>query len=202
MRWGPAAATAAMAVPVEVCDAGCVVRVTAFTGASEGRSEVHRDAVEAFGAQLAKAGVDVVYGGGRVGLMGVLADATLAAGGTVIGVIPQSLVDAEIAHTGLSELIVVDTMHQRKATMARLADAFVALPGGTGTLDELFEAWTWQQLGLHDKPVALLNPAGFWDPLLAALEHMRGAGFVRPEARLLVAADADRFLSLVRPAAS
>ncbi|GIH15400.1 LOG family protein [Rugosimonospora africana] len=175
------------------------MRVTAFTGAAEGRSEVYRDAVEAFGGHLAKAGVEVVYGGGRVGLMGVLADATLAAGGTVIGVIPQSLVDAEVAHTGLTELIVVETMHERKATMARLGDAFVALPGGTGTLDELFEAWTWQQLGLHDKPVALLNPAGFWDPLLAALEHMRAAGFVRPAARLPVAGDADEFLRLVWP---
>ncbi|HEY2673448.1 MAG TPA: TIGR00730 family Rossman fold protein [Rugosimonospora sp.] len=174
-----------------------MVRVAAFTGSAEGRSEVFRDAVEAFGAHLGKAGIDVVYGGGRVGLMGVLADAALAAGGTVIGVMPQFLVDAEVAHTGLSELIVVESMHERKATMAGLADAFVALPGGTGTLDELFEVWTWQQLGLHDKPVAVLNPAGFWDPLLAALEHMRAAGFVRAAYRLLVADDANHFLDLV-----
>jgi uncharacterized protein (TIGR00730 family) len=168
-----------------------------FTGASAGASPEYARAADAFGRELAGAGVGVVYGGGRVGLMGVVADAVLDAGGEVIGVIPQSLVDAEIAHRGLTDLRVVDTMHRRKATMADLADAFVALPGGAGTLDELFEAWTWQQLGLHDKPVALLNTGGYWDPLLAALDHMSVAGFIRPDARahLIVVAGATDLLA-------
>ncbi|GAA5200025.1 TIGR00730 family Rossman fold protein [Rugosimonospora acidiphila] len=174
------------------------MRVAVFTGAKTGRSELVRDAVAEFGTQLAKAGIGIVYGGGRVGLMGVVADAALAAGGSVIGVIPQSLVDAEVAHAGLTELRVVETMHQRKAAMVELADAFVALPGGTGTLDELFEAWTWQRLGIHDKPVALLNVDGFWDPLCATLDHLRSAGFIGDTDPLLIAEDAEHFLSLAR----
>jgi uncharacterized protein (TIGR00730 family) len=176
-----------------------VVRIAVFTGGANGASEVFGEAVTAFGRDLAGAGVGVVYGGGRVGLMGMLADAVLAAGGEVIGVMPRSLVDAEIAHPGLADLRVVESMHERKATMVRLADAFVALPGGTGTLDELFEAWTWQQLGLHAKPVGVLNVVGFWDPLLAALDHMSAAGFIRPmdRASLIVADDAIGLLKAV-----
>jgi uncharacterized protein (TIGR00730 family) len=167
-----------------------------FTGASLGVSRQFVDAVTAFGRGIADAGVGVVYGGGRVGLMGALADAALGARGEVIGVMPRSLANAEIAHPGLTDLRVVESMHERKATMAELADAFVALPGGAGTLDELFEAWTWQQLGLHTKPVALLNVAGYWDPLLAALDHMSEAGFIRPSdrANLIIAKHSDDLL--------
>jgi uncharacterized protein (TIGR00730 family) len=176
------------------------MRVAVFTGATSGASDDFGNAVTAFGRALAEAGVGIVYGGGRVGLMGRLADAALAGGGEVIGVIPRFLVDRELAHGGLTELRVVASMHERKATMAELADAFVALPGGAGTLDELFEAWTWQQLGLHDKPVALLNAAGYWDPLLAALDHMTSSGLIRAadRASLLVTADATEFLAAAK----
>jgi uncharacterized protein (TIGR00730 family) len=181
------------------------VQIAVFTGGATGVSERFGEAVTVFGRELADAGVGVVYGGGRVGLMGRLADAVLAAGGELIGVIPQALVDAEIAHPGVADLRVVASLHERKATMARLADAFVALPGGAGTLDELFEAWTWQQLGVHAKAVGLLNVAGFWDPLLAALDHMSAAGFIRTvdRASLIVAEDAASLLEAVdafRPA--
>ena len=128
-------------------------------------------------------GITVVYGGGRVGLMGALADAALGRGGTVIGVIPQALAAKEVAHSGLTELRVVASMHERKATMAELSDAFVALPGGLGTLEELFEVLTWSQLGLHAKPCALLNVAGYYDPLLTFLEHATSERFVRAEHR-------------------
>ena len=141
------------------------MRVAVFTGSQAGPPS-HRDAAAAFATDLARAGVGIVYGGGHVGLMGVVADAALAAGGEVVGVIPQHLVDDEVAHPGLPRLEVVDSMHERKARMADLADAFVALPGAAGTLEELFEAWTWGMLGLHAKPTALLDVDGFWQPLL------------------------------------
>ena len=130
----------------------------------------------------------------------MLADAALDAGGQVVGVMPRSLVDAEIAHPGLTRLHVVDSMHERKATMVELGDAFIALPGGAGTLEELFEAWTWQQLGLHRKPVAVLNVAGYWSPLLSALDHMSAAGFIRPadRAQLIVARDTADFLDALK----
>ncbi len=128
---------------------------------------------------LAESGIGIVYGGASVGTMGVLADAALAAGAEVVGVIPQQLVDWEIAHPGLSELHVVGSMHERKARMASLSDGFVALPGGAGTLDELFEIWTWAQLGLHNKPVGLLDVAGFYQPLLTFLDHAVEAGFLK-----------------------
>jgi uncharacterized protein (TIGR00730 family) len=174
------------------------MRVAVYTGASSGRSPRFTAAAAAFGRGLAEDGVEIVYGGGRVGLMGAVADAALAAGGRVIGVMPRSLVEAEIAHPGLTELVVVETMHERKAAIAEHADAFVALPGGAGTLDELFEAWTWQQLGMHRKPVGLLNVDGFWNPMLAALEHMVSEGFIRAADQLLVASDAAEFLAAVR----
>ena len=140
------------------------------------------------GRELASRDIEVVYGGARVGLMGALADSALAAGGTVIGVIPNRLVQHEIAHAGLTKLHVVETMHERKAMMAELADAVIALPGGTGTLDELFELFTWKQLGLHRKPLGLLDVDGYWQPLLAFLEHAVNERFVRAEhvAMLLV----------------
>jgi uncharacterized protein (TIGR00730 family) len=150
-----------------------------FCGASSGRTPAYAEAARAFGAALAARGLGLVYGGGRVGLMGALADAALAGGGEVIGVIPQDLVDRELAHGGLTELRVVGSLHERKAAMADLADAFVALPGGFGTLDELMEQLTWSQLGLHAKPVGLLDVEGYWRPLIALARHATEEGFVR-----------------------
>jgi len=152
---------------------------------------VYREAAIEVGRQLARRGIGLVYGGASVGLMGALADAALAAGGEVIGVIPRALVDREIAHLGLSELRVVDSLHQRKALMAELADAFLALPGGIGTLDELSEALTWSQLGIHRKSLGLLNVAGYYDALLATLDHAVAERFVRPENRALLISDTD-----------
>ncbi len=140
---------------------------------------MYRKAAEDFGALLAREGIGLVYGGAAVGLMGAVADATLANGGTVTGVIPQSLVDREIAHAGLSDLRVVTSMHERKALMADLSDAFVALPGGVGTLEELFEVWTWGQLGNHAKACALFNVDGFYDGLMVFLDHQVRESFVR-----------------------
>ncbi len=153
------------------------MHVAVFTGSHDGPPS-HREAAAAFARDLAKAGVGVVYGGGRVGLMGVVADAALAAGGEVVGVIPQHLVDDEVAHPGLPRLEVVPSMHERKAVMADLADAFVALPGAAGTLEELFEAWTWGMLGLHAKPTALVDVDGFWQPLLGQLRRMVDDGYL------------------------
>jgi hypothetical protein len=157
-----------------------------FCGSAAGADPVFLDAARALGRAAAMRGVGIVYGGARVGLMGAVADAALAAGGTVTGVIPRALVAREIAHEGLSVLHVVESMHERKATMARLSDAFVALPGGIGTLEELFEVWTWAHLGVHAKPCAVLEVAGFWRPLLAALDHMSAAGFIRRDVRALL----------------
>jgi len=169
---------------------GLVNRVCVFCGASSGRTPVYAEAARAFGAEAAARGLGIVYGGGRVGLMGALADAALAAGGEVYGVIPQELVDRELAHPRLTELHVVRSLHERKALMAELADAFVALPGGFGTLDELMEQLTWSQLGLHDKPVGLLDVAGYWRPLVELARHATAEGFVR-EADLASIAVAD-----------
>ena len=161
-------------------------RVCVFCGSSPGALPDYAAAARRFGAMLAERGVGLVYGGGSVGLMGVLADAVLAAGGEVVGVIPRALQAREVGHAALPDLRIVETMHERKALMAELADGFVALPGGLGTLEELFEVWTWAQLGIHAKPVALLNVAGFYDPLLALLDHMAREGFVRPQQRAMV----------------
>ena len=153
------------------------MRIAVFTGSQAG-PPAHQQAAAAFAADLARAGVGVVYGGGHVGRMGVVADAALAAGGEVVGVIPQHLVDDELAHPGLPRLEVVADMHGRKARMAELSDAFVALPGAAGTLEELFEAWTWGMLGLHAKPTLLLDVDGFWQPLLAQLRRMVDDGYL------------------------
>jgi uncharacterized protein (TIGR00730 family) len=161
-------------------------RVCVFCGAHAGSDARYLDAARAFGGLLARRGHALVYGGARVGLMGALADAALEAGGRVTGVIPEALWEREIGHTGVTELLVVGTMHERKALMAERSDAFVALPGGAGTLEEFFEAWTWSQLGIHRKPVALLNVAGFYDPLLALVDHMTREGFVGPQQRAMV----------------
>ena len=155
-------------------------RINVFCGAAHGDDPVYTAAARALGQGLARRGIDVVYGGGRVGLMGELADAALAAGGRVYGVIPQKLRDLEVGHTGLTELFVVDSMHARKMLMASLSDAFIALPGGFGTLEELFEVVTWCQVGYHHKPVGLLNIAGYYDPLLTFIDHAAAAGFIRP----------------------
>ncbi len=154
------------------------MRIALFTGSSPGNSPVYADAARALAEHLADQGIGIVYGGATVGLMGVVADSALARGGEVYGVIPQGLMDRELAHHGLTSLDVVATMHERKARMAELADAFVALPGGAGTLEELFEVWTWQQLGIHHKPVCLYDTDGYWQPLLTAIEQMAGAGFL------------------------
>ncbi|WP_299954802.1 TIGR00730 family Rossman fold protein [uncultured Modestobacter sp.] len=153
------------------------MRIAVFTGSHAGPPS-HQQAAADFATALARAGVGIVYGGGNVGLMGVVADAALAAGGEVVGVIPQHLVDDEVAHPGLPRLEVVQTMHERKAVMADLSDAFVALPGAAGTLEELFEAWTWGMLGLHAKPTALLDVEGFWQPLLGQLRRMVDDGYL------------------------
>ena len=170
--------------------------VCVYCGSSPGVDPAFADAAGEVGRLLVASGRTLVYGGGRVGLMGVVADAALAAGGRVIGVIPQALVDKEVAHHGLSELRVVGSMHERKALMADLSDGFLALPGGFGTADELFEILTWAQLGLHAKPVGLLNVAGFFRPLLAWLDHTVATGFLRPRHRrlLLEAETPDRLL--------
>ena len=156
--------------------------VTVFLSSSAGRP-VHAAAIQELGGELARRGITLVYGGAHRGLMGVLADATLAAGGRVIGVIPKALVDLEIAHGGLTELHVVDTMHQRKAMMFELAEAFVVAPGGLGTLEEAFETLTGIQLGYHRKPLVFLDVDGFWSPLAAFFDHAVDAGVMRPKDR-------------------
>ena len=166
-------------------------RLAVYCGSSMGNDPAFREAAQAIGEAMAERGIGLVYGGGRLGLMGVVADAVLANGGEAHGVIPQALIDLEVAHQGLTELHVVTTMHERKAKMTELCDAFVALPGGIGTFDELFEAWTWNALGYHAKPFALLNVNGFWDGLIAFLDHATMSGFMSParRAQLLVGTD-------------
>lgn len=160
--------------------------ICVFCGSSFGNQPAYRELAQVTGEVIARRGLRLVYGGGQVGLMGVVADAALAAGGTVIGVIPASLVEREVQHTGLTNLHVTGTMHERKALMADLSDGFLALPGGFGTLDELCEILTWGQLGIHAKPVALLGTLGFWQPLLAAFDHTAEAGFLSPAHRATV----------------
>lgn len=157
-----------------------------YCGSRAGLDGDHAAMARAVGRTLAERGWRLVYGGGSVGLMGVVADAALAAGAQVVGVIPRSLVAREVEHRGLTELIVVENMHQRKQAMAERADAFVALPGGIGTLEELFEVWTWRQLGYHDQPIGLLNTAGYYDPLLSFMRRSLDAGFVSAETLAMV----------------
>ena len=156
-------------------------RVCVFAGSSAGARPTYAAAARALGAALCRRGLGVVYGGGSVGLMGVLADAMLAGGGEVIGVIPDGLATRELAHPGVTEMRVVGSMHERKATMAALADAFVALPGGLGTLEETLEILTWSQLGIHAKPIGALDVEGYWNGLQRLLAHAVEEGFVRPE---------------------
>jgi uncharacterized protein (TIGR00730 family) len=167
------------------------MRVCVFCGSSQGARPGYGDAARSFGRLLAERGLGLVYGGASVGLMGELADAALAAGGEVVGVIPDRLVERELAHPGLTELRVVSTLSERKTQMAGLSAAFVALPGGAGTLDELFEVWTWSVLGVHAKPFGLLDVDGFFEPLVAALDHLVEEGFLTPWARSLLVVDDD-----------
>jgi uncharacterized protein (TIGR00730 family) len=175
------------------------MRICVFCGSKTGRGEAYRGAAEHVGRLIGERGHSLVYGGGSVGLMGALADAALRAGAEVVGVIPHALAAAEIAHAGLTELRVVASMHERKATMVSLADAFAALPGGYGTGDELFETVTWAQLGIHRRKVALLNVEGYFDPLLEYLDRAVREGFISPENRGLVrvAGDAEKLLELL-----
>jgi uncharacterized protein (TIGR00730 family) len=170
----------AAAQPVSIC---------VYCGSRPGRTPAHAAAARDTGTLIGRMGWQLVYGGGRAGLMGEVADATLAAGGRVVGVIPQSLMQRELGHGGLHELHVVETMHERKRLMAERSDAFLALPGGIGTLEELFEVWTWRQLGYHDKPVGLLNTERYYDKLLAFVADMAGEGFVLPTQRDLLQVD-------------
>lgn len=167
------------------------MRLCVFCGSSTGFEAIHRQMAHRLGKVLVSNGIDLVYGGASVGLMGAVADAVLADGGHVIGVMPQALVDKEIAHRNLSDLRVVGSMHERKALMAELADGFIALPGGLGTFEELFEVWTWAQLGYHKKPCALLNSGGFYDKLTAFLDDVTRHGFVKPIHREMLIIERD-----------
>ena len=166
-------------------------RVCVFCGSSLGRNASYANAARALGELLARRRIGLVFGGGRVGMMGVLADSALAAGGEVIGVIPEALVARELAHTGVTDLRVVSSMHERKALMASLSDAFIALPGGFGTFEEFCEVTTWSQLGLHQKPCGLLNVEGFFGPLLGLFDHAAAEGFIRPEHRAIVVVESE-----------
>ena len=181
-----------------------VKRLAVYCGSASGSSPAFADATRATAAAMIEQGVDLVYGGGRLGLMGLIADSILAGGGRVYGVIPKALVQLEVAHQGITELHTVETMHERKAKMTDLADAFLALPGGLGTLDELFEAWSWNALGYHAKPFCLLNTDGFWDGLIEFMDHMSASGFLSPQrrAQLLVAATPEEALEYLDEAAT
>ncbi|MES2738552.1 MAG: TIGR00730 family Rossman fold protein [Verrucomicrobiota bacterium] len=176
------------------------MRIAIYCGANGGSDPLYRQAAAGVAAFLAGEGIGLVYGGGNVGLMGCIADAALKAGGQVIGVIPQSLMEKELGHGGVTELHVVRSMHERKQMMVDLSDGFIALPGGFGTLDELFETLTWLQLSFHAKPVGLLNVNGFFDGLLFFLDHMASQGFLKQEHRecLLVAEDPAELLAKMR----
>jgi uncharacterized protein (TIGR00730 family) len=158
-------------------------RLCVYCGSSGAVDARYREAAKELGGHLAAAGIELVYGGGRVGLMGLLANAALSANGTVVGIIPRRLLDAEVVHIGVSELIVADSMHDRKRLMAEKADAFAILPGGIGTLDEFFEIVSWRQLSLHDKPILLVDIGDYWAPLRALLDHIVVNGFARPQTR-------------------
>jgi uncharacterized protein (TIGR00730 family) len=166
-------------------------RICVYCGSSRGRDVRHADAAAALARAIASRGLGLVYGGGSVGLMGVLADQALAAGADVVGVIPHGLAARELAHRGVADMRVVPSMHARKALMAELADGFVALPGGIGTFEELFETVTWAQLGIHRKPVGVLNVAGYYDPLVALLEHAAAEGFLWSGGGELIAIEDD-----------
>lgn len=174
------------------------VRICVFCGSSPGNDPRYLTAATGLGELLARQGIGLVYGGARVGTMGAIADAALGAGGEVIGVIPKNLMHKEVPHRALTQLLVVDNMHQRKAKMAELADGFLVLPGGAGTLEELFEVWTWAQLGLHSKPIGVVDVNGFYQPLLRMVEHLTETGFLRPDYADIIAFDPDPLALLDR----
>ncbi|MDC0667972.1 LOG family protein [Nannocystis radixulma] len=176
------------------------MRLCVFCGSSPGHDSSYLAAARNLGAALARAGIGLVYGGASVGLMGAVADAVMSDGGEVVGVMPRSLVDKEIAHKAVADLRIVASMHERKALMAELADGFVALPGGLGTFEELFEVWTWAQLGYHRKPCSLLNVGGFYDKLADFLDDVVSRGFVKPIHRsmLIVEQDPDALIKAIR----
>ena len=167
------------------------ISVCVYCGSRPGTSDDYSAAARLTGQEIGRRGWQLVYGGGRAGLMGVVADAALAAGASVVGVIPESLMARELGHLGLTELHVVETMHQRKTLMAERSDAFIALPGGIGTFEELFEVWTWRQLGYHAKPLGLLNSAGYYNALLAFLKHGTAEGFMTSEQNALLSIEAE-----------
>jgi uncharacterized protein (TIGR00730 family) len=171
-------------------------RICVYCASNDGARPEYLESARTMGRMLAERGIAVVYGGGRTGLMGALADSALAAGGEVVGVMPHALVEREVAHHGLTSLQVVDSMHERKSLLASMADAFIALPGGLGTLEELFETWTWAQLGVHRKPVALLDVASYWKPLVQFMAHVEAEGFLRgtPQEWLVVDSDPNALL--------
>jgi uncharacterized protein (TIGR00730 family) len=178
-------------------------QLAVYCGSAPGTDPVFADAARATAAAMVERKVQLVYGGGRLGLMGLIADTMLELGGEVYGVIPQALVDIEVAHPSVTELHIVETMHERKAKMTELADGFLALPGGIGTLDEVFEAWSWNALGYHKKPFCLLNVQGFWDGLIAFIDHATANGFLSQQRRgqLLVASTPGEALELLDEAA-
>jgi hypothetical protein len=181
-----------------------VQRLAVYCGSAPGGDPVFAEAARSTARAMVGRGVDLVYGGGRLGLMGLIADGVLELGGRVHGVIPEALVNLEVAHTGVTELFTVANMHERKAKMTDLADAFLALPGGIGTLDELFEAWSWNALGYHAKPFCLLNVEGFWDGMIDFMDHATRNGFLSQQRRsqLLVASTPDEALDLLDEAAA
>jgi uncharacterized protein (TIGR00730 family) len=181
-----------------------VRRLAVYCGSAPGSQPVFAEATKETARAMVSRGVDLVYGGGRLGLMGMIADSVLDCGGHVFGVIPEALVNLEVAHTGVTELFTVANMHERKAKMTDLADAFLALPGGIGTLDELFEAWSWNALGYHAKPFCLLNVEGFWDGLIEFMDHATTSGFLSQQrrAQLLVASTPGEALELLDEAAA
>jgi len=174
--------------------------VCVYCGSAKGNNPVYADAAKALGRALVKHNLSLVYGGGHVGLMGIVADAVLDAGGEVTGVIPKALMDTEVGHERLTRLLVVKDMHERKALMAEHADGFIAMPGGIGTLEELFETLTWAQLGFHEKPIGLLNVASFYDPLIEFLRHQTSQGFLRAEHKdlLLVETEPDPLIAQLK----
>lgn len=172
-----------------------MARICVFCGAATGHDPVHAAVAAEVGTILARRGIGMVYGGGHVGLMGIVADAAVKAGGEVIGVIPRFMEKAELAHEGVTQLILVETMHERKQRMHELSDAVIALPGGFGTMDELFELLTWRQLRLHQQRIGLLNVKGFYDPLLAQMDRMRQEGFLHGETSVEVRSDAGELIS-------
>lgn len=172
-----------------------------FCGSNTGANPAYADAAQSLGRLLAAQGTRLIYGGGNVGLMGIVANAALQAGGQVVGIIPEALMKMEVGHLDLTELRVVTSMHERKALMAEMADAFIAMPGGIGTLEEVFEVWTWGQLGLHTKPLGFLDVAGYYTHLHAFLDHARDEGFLKPRHRAMAAVDADPHRLLERLAA-